>query len=169
MTSAYEAHETLKAYEVNQVESTVDADAPVDSYPGDSYDTSLLYLYGDHAARYVWKWDVYLFTFALHIFYTNLIAIDVAIFIFVGASMFKIRNPGRKILELEQNEDDWFQNVLCFSRLAGLYVVGYKIVNCGMQTTFAETWHSETSYFYLPIDEMNDVSSFSIFPLGENY
>lgn len=53
MTSAYEAHEAVKAYEVNQVESTVDADAPVDSYPGDSYDTSLLHLYGDHAARSV--------------------------------------------------------------------------------------------------------------------
>lgn len=57
----------------------------------------------------------------------------------LGASMFKIRNPERKSLELEQNEDDWLQNVLCFSRLAGLCVVGYKIINYGMQITFAET------------------------------
>lgn len=42
-----------EAYEANQEEIDDDADAPVDSYSGRPYDTSLIHLYGNHVTRHV--------------------------------------------------------------------------------------------------------------------
>lgn len=47
------AYEALKAYEANQEEPVVDADAPINSYPEDSFETLLLHLYRDNVARHV--------------------------------------------------------------------------------------------------------------------
>lgn len=45
---------------------------------------------------YVWEIYVYLFTYALHLFYINLIVTDGDIFIFTRASVFKIRKPRKE-------------------------------------------------------------------------
>lgn len=91
-TSTSQGHMS-PAYEANNKEPISDAYASVNSYPRGLFDTSLLHLYGKHAARHVWKWEIYLFTFASHMFYINLIASDGDIFSFTGASMFKICKP----------------------------------------------------------------------------
>lgn len=51
------------------------AKVPVDDYPCGPFDTSLLNLYGDHDARHVWEGKVYLLTFVLHLFQSNIIVI----------------------------------------------------------------------------------------------
>lgn len=69
MSSNYETFEdALEACKANKKEPITDADAPIDNYPGGPFDTSLLHLYRYHAARHVWEVEVYLFTFALHVF-----------------------------------------------------------------------------------------------------
>lgn len=60
-----------EAYEANHEEPTADVYAPVDSYPGGRYDIFFIHLYGDHVVRRVCEEEVYLFTFALHLLYTN--------------------------------------------------------------------------------------------------
>lgn len=57
--------ETPKAPEA---QDKLAANVFVESYPGGLFDTSFLYLYGDHVASHVWKGEVYLFTFSLHMF-----------------------------------------------------------------------------------------------------
>lgn len=44
---------------------------PLESYLGGPFDISLLHLYADHAAKHVWEWEVYIFSFAIYIFSTN--------------------------------------------------------------------------------------------------
>lgn len=62
MSLAHEAPEAPRDHE------EPDVNAPVDSYLGDPFDNYLLHLYRDHTARYVWKGEIYLFTFVLHMY-----------------------------------------------------------------------------------------------------
>ncbi|XP_050889853.1 uncharacterized protein LOC127095166 [Lathyrus oleraceus] len=66
----------------------------------------------------------------------------------------KLVNHNRKILDLENSVADWFGDVICYSGLVGLCVVSYMTINHGMQTSFAERWHSHTSSFHLHIGKM---------------
>lgn len=43
----------------------------------------------------------------------------------------KYVNHATKILNLEHNEDTWFQDVVCYFRLAALCATIYKIINHG--------------------------------------
>lgn len=85
MSQGSTSWESPEAYEANQEEPIVDVDTPVDSYPWGLFYTFLLHIHGDHAARNVWKREVYLFTFALHfllhMFYSNVITTDDDIFL----------------------------------------------------------------------------------------
>lgn len=57
----------LEAHE----EVVVDLDAPLESYSGGPFDTSLLHLYAIQAGGHVWHVEVYFFSFAIHMLLTN--------------------------------------------------------------------------------------------------
>lgn len=47
-------------------------------------------------------------------------------------------NHERKILKLEQSEDEWFKNVLRYFWLVGLCVIAFTTINYDMQEGFIE-------------------------------
>lgn len=96
MSQASTSRETHATYQANQEELVIDVGVPVDSYLGGTFDTFLLHIYGDHVARRVLEWERYLFTFALHLFYINLIVVCGDMLIFTITSMFKIRKPHKE-------------------------------------------------------------------------
>ena len=69
--------------------------------------------------------------------------------------MIKFVNHARKILNLEQDVDAWFQDVLRYSRIASLCATGYKTINHGMFAAFVERWNNGTLYFHIPHGEMS--------------
>lgn len=146
---------TYEAHEAQQEESIV-VDAPVhDSFSRGPYDTSLLLLYAEHAARHVWERNVYLFTFILHLFHTNWVVTDVDTFIFTGVWNNKICKPFQEGFESGMEWRAWFQDVVRYSRLACLCTSWYKTINHGMLTTFLKRWHKETSHFHVSHGDMS--------------
>lgn len=95
-------------------------------------DTFLLPLYAKHVTRHVWEEKVYLFTFT----YTNWVVIDVGIFIFSGDETVKFVNHFKKILNLEQNVDAWFQDIVCYYWLVGLCSIWYMTISHDMLKDF---------------------------------
>lgn len=59
------------ASEVPKVQEEPAIDAPLESYPKCPFDISLLHFYEYHAPRHVWKEEVCLFSFAIHMFSTK--------------------------------------------------------------------------------------------------
>ncbi|XP_058750872.1 protein MAIN-LIKE 1-like [Vicia villosa] len=67
----------------------------------------------------------------------------------------KFYNHGKKIVDVVQPDEVWFQDVLSASWLKDLYQVGFHTIHNGMLMAFAKRWHPETSSFHLPHGEVN--------------
>src|SRR3954463_7965713 len=63
-------------------------------------------------------------------------------------------NHARKIFSLFKPAAEWFNDHVRGSGLCGLCMTGYTTISTGMQGTFVERWHKETSSFHLPVGEM---------------
>ncbi|XP_050915752.1 protein MAIN-LIKE 1-like [Lathyrus oleraceus] len=103
-------------------------DVEPESFEGGPVDLSLLPLYPDHTTRHIWDGE--------------------------ERGLQKFLNHGRKIVALPQPNEEWFHPVLSLSVLKNLCMTGYTMVNHKILNAFAETWHSESSSFYLLHDEM---------------
>lgn len=66
----------------------------------------------------------------------------------------KMINHNRKILELPHPTTTWFIDVIRYFSLVDFCSSTYVTINPNTHATFAERWHSETSFFHLPIGEM---------------
>ncbi|XP_058751984.1 protein MAINTENANCE OF MERISTEMS-like [Vicia villosa] len=112
-------------------------------YPGGPVDASLLIGYADHAARCIWDGD--------------------------SRDSQRFYNHGRKIRDLAQPDQPWFQEVLAASGLRDLYMLGYYTIHNGMPAAFVERWHLETSSFHLLHGEititLNDVACLLHLPI----
>lgn len=73
------------------------------------------------------------------------------IYFFQKRSCLKSVSHDIKILDLEQSDAYGFMDVIRYSSMVGLCVVAYVTINYGMQTTFAERWNSNVSYFHILI------------------
>lgn len=63
----------------------------------------------------------------------------------------KYINHGRKIVRLQEPEEQWFHDDMQLSRMRDLCMSGYTTINHGMLSTFV---HSQKSIFHLPHGEM---------------
>ncbi|XP_058766847.1 protein MAIN-LIKE 1-like [Vicia villosa] len=63
-------------------------------------------------------------------------------------------NHARKIFDLFKPHAQWFNDFVAGSRLGGLCMTGYSIINHDMQGAFVEWWHKKTSYFHFPVGEL---------------
>lgn len=83
----------------------------------------------------------------------------------------KIINHERKITDLLQPTNEWFQVALSLSRMKDLHKTDYVMVNHMMLNVFVERRHIETSSFHLALCEMSitldDVSCLLHLPIKE--
>lgn len=129
----------MKPLKAQQEEHVTIVDLIHNSFPRSLYDTSLLPRYAEHDARQVWKRKVCLFTFMLHLFHTDWVALDVDIYVFLQElEAIKSVNHARKILNLGQNAYAWFQYVVHYSRLRCLCATRYMTINHGMLGSIME-------------------------------
>lgn len=63
-------------------------------------------------------------------------------------------------MKLPRPQEKWFQIVMQIFGLRDLCRIGYSTINHGMYV-FVERWHSETSLFHLPSDEMCQTRDFA--------
>lgn len=81
----------------------------------------------------------------------------------------KFVNHVRKILNLEQDVDAWFQDCVCYSGFTGLCSTGYMTINHGMWAAFVKRWCKEKPSFHITHGEMSiildDVSCLLHFPI----
>lgn len=121
-------------------------------FPGGPYDTLLLPIYVEHVDRHVWEGEILLYFIWFILIELRLMLV----YLFLQEhEMVKSINHARKILNLDQNADAWFQDCVRYSGLAGLCSTRYMIVNHGMFVTFVERWHKDTSFFHFPHGEMS--------------
>ncbi|XP_058746036.1 uncharacterized protein LOC131618897 [Vicia villosa] len=63
-------------------------------------------------------------------------------------------NHGRKIKDLVQPDQPWFEEVMAASGPRDLCTLDYHTIHNGMLAAFMERWHPETSSFHLPHGEI---------------
>lgn len=104
---------------------------------------SLLLMYPDHTAIHIWDEEVALFEF-INFFLFTLILIDkflTLIFFLQERDPKKFINHGRKIANLPQPNEDWFQTVLSLPGLKDLCMTDYSTINT---RCLMHSWRDDT-------------------------
>ncbi|XP_058749192.1 uncharacterized protein LOC131622180 [Vicia villosa] len=105
-------HEEEEIADVHPEHDEDDAqDAGEEDYPGGPSDTSMLIFYHDHVARRVWDCE--------------------------ERTTINSVNHARKIFDLFKPRAQWFNDIVVGSRLGGLCMTRYSIINHDMQGAFA--------------------------------